>query len=61
MISFKNKPKNWRNGQTIFNFLEWLRKQGYDENQNIRMADPFHISDVELDKLYKKYLNEIVD
>lgn len=49
-------PPNWRKGQTIFNFLQWLVEKGYSGNQNMRMADPFHIPDKELDKLYDKYL-----
>lgn len=53
-----NKPKSWREGQTIFNFLEWLRVKGHDTNQQERMADPFHISDEELEKLYESFLKE---
>lgn len=56
-----NKPKDWRDGQTIFNFLEWLCYQkGYSENQNIRMADPFHIYDEDFDELYKEFLSELI-
>ena len=43
-------PKNWRRGQTIFNFLEWLTTQGYPTEQSSRMADIFHIQDETLDK-----------
>lgn len=53
------KPKSFREGQTIFNFLEWLQVKGYDTNQQARMADPFHIPDDELDKLYEEYLKEV--
>jgi len=52
------KPKTWRQGQTIFNFLEWLSGT-YPTTQSIRMADPFHIQDEELDKLYEQYMNEV--
>lgn len=52
-----NKPKNWRTGQTIFNFFEWLRTdKGFDVNQSYRMADTFHIGDDEFDKLYEEFL-----
>ena len=54
------KPKELREGQTVFVFLEWLSKMGYDTEQSHRMADPFHISDKELKKLYKKFLQDIV-
>lgn len=51
------KPKDWRTGQTIFNFLEWLKNEkGVSGNQNSRLADTFYISDKELDKHYKEYL-----
>ena len=48
-------PKNWRRGQTIFNFLEWVATQGYPTEQSSRMADIFHIQDETLDKLEKEY------
>lgn len=51
------KPKNWRIGQTIFNFLEWLRvNKKIDSNQSSRMADPFHISD----EIFNKYYDEFI-
>lgn len=50
---------DWRIGQTMFNFLEWLRtNKNFDTSQSVRMADPFYIEDKELTKLYKEYLNE---
>ena len=55
---FIDKPKTWRTGQTVFNFLEWLTTQGYATNQSNRMADPFYIPDDEWDKLYKQFLKE---
>lgn len=52
-------PPNWRKGQTIFNFLEWLYKEkGYDNEQSTRMADPFHLNDKDLDKLYEEFLTK---
>jgi len=53
------KPRGWRNGQTIFNFLEWLAvNKGLDGNQNSRMADPFFISDEKWDTYMEEFLNE---
>jgi len=50
-------PKGWRKGQTIFNFLEWLKaKKRFSGNQNARMADPFHIYDEEFEELFKEFL-----
>lgn len=52
-------PPNWRQGQTIFNFLEWLHThKGYSGNQNARMADPFHIPDEKWEELEKEFLAE---
>ncbi len=53
------RPRGWREGQTIFNFLEWLNvKKGIHTNQNSRMADPFHVSDEDWDKFYEEFLKE---
>jgi hypothetical protein len=53
------RPKNWRKGQTIFNFFEWLHTNKHlATNQNKRMADPFHITDEVWDKLYDEFLKE---
>lgn len=52
-------PSNWRIGQTIFNFLEWLKdKKGINGSQNIRLADPFHLSDENIEKYYEEFLRE---
>ena len=52
-------PDGWRKGQTIFNFLEWLRvEKGVGGNQNERLADPFHLSDKEWDKYWKEFIRE---
>lgn len=54
-----NTPTNWRKGQTIFNFLEWLQAvKRYAANQSYRMADTFHIPDEEFDKLWSEYCKE---
>ena len=51
-----NKPKDWRKGQFIFNFLEWLRiNKGFAGIQSSRMADPFNIDDKQFDEYYKEY------
>jgi hypothetical protein len=52
------KPKGWRSGQTIFNFLEWLKEKGVPTNQNSRMADPFHLLDKEWDEYYKEFISK---
>lgn len=55
----KKKPKDWRMGQTIFNFLEWLSvKKGVPKNQVGRMCDPFHISDEQMAAYYDEFLKE---
>jgi len=53
------KPKELREGQTMFVFLEWLKKKGYTSDQSGRMADPFGIPDEALDVLYKEFLEDI--
>lgn len=51
-------PTGWREGQTIFNFLEWLKDmKGVLPNQNARMADPFHLSDKEWNAYYSEFLS----
>lgn len=52
-------PKSWRKGQTIFNFLEWLKlEKGVNANQNARLADSFHLSDEDFDKYYEEFINK---
>ena len=53
-------PEDWRKGQTIFNFLEWLRKQGVPTNQNARLCDTFHLADEAFDKYYKQWAKEYI-
>ena len=51
-----NKPKDWRKGQLIFNFLEWLKvNKGFRSAQSSRMADPFNIDDEQFNEYYKEY------
>ncbi len=54
---YMERPKNWRKGQTMFNFLEWLKSKGIQGNQNQRMADPFHLSDKEWDEYWEEFNN----
>lgn len=52
--------KNWREGQTWFNFLEWLvQEKGMNNNQIERCADPFFIEDDEMDGLWEEYLSKL--
>lgn len=53
-------PKDFRIGQTIFGFLEFLAQKGYPTNQSYRLADTFHIDDEELAKLYNEFINELL-
>lgn len=56
-------PKGWRQGQWMFNFLEWIARQDKRTlNQSgERCADTFYMSDKEFKgwvKQYTKYLQE---
>lgn len=48
----------WRKGQSLFNFLEWLREEKGipSETPYGRIADPFHLSNEQWDA----YLAELV-
>lgn len=48
-------PKYLRKGQEIFNFLEFCQSKGISGNQNVRLADTFHLEDEEFDKLWEEY------
>lgn len=57
-------PPHWRKGQTIFNFLWWLKDQkGYTPEMGAtgRMADPFHIDDEKLDELFEEFLEQNIN
>lgn len=41
-------PKNWRKGQTLFNFIHWV-KENYK-------TDIFYMYDHEVDELYDKFI-----
>ena len=65
-----SRPTGWRKGQTIFNFLRWLKlekkfpgetclsgdKGDLVECSNTRMADPYHVEDERFDDLYQEFL-----
>ena len=54
-----DRPAGWRKGQTIFNFLQWLKTdKDMSGNQNGRMADPFFISDELWDKYWKEFMGD---
>ena len=48
-------PKGWRKGQTMFNFLEFVREKGVPTNQNGRLADTFHVPDEDMEKYLKEF------
>lgn len=53
-------PPGWRLGQTLFNFLEWLAKNGGHIGQaGERCADPFNTSDTELMAKFEQFLKEV--
>lgn len=57
IYNIESKPDEWRIGQTIFNFLEWLHEEKeMPINQNFRMADPFHISDADFEQYFEDFL-----
>jgi len=55
-----DRPRGWRKGQMLFNFMQWLAtNKGMSNNQSYRMADTFHISDKDFDKFWDEYLTEL--
>lgn len=58
-MSMKQKPKDWRKGQMIFNFLEYCLNHGVPSNQNSRLADTFHLPDKDYDKLWSDFCKKI--
>ena len=52
-------PENWRRGQFMFNFLEFLRAKGVPTNQSYRLADTFHLSDEDWDKYLEEFFNQL--
>ncbi len=53
------RPKNWRTGQTIFNFLAWVKKEDKYQTaaeESHAMIDPYYIPDETWDELYAEYM-----
>ena len=44
------RPKGWRKGQTIYNFLTWLTEDKYERY--------YYVSDEQWDKWYEEFLRE---
>ena len=56
---FEIRPKGWRKGQTLFNFLEWLHQnKGLPLSPFNRMADTFNIPNDDLEKLFRDFTRE---
>ena len=55
------RPKGWRKGQTIFNFLEWCGHFAHlPLNQaGPRCGDPFYVSDERFDRLWAMYTADL--
>jgi hypothetical protein len=56
-------PSGLRKGQTIFNFLSWLKGtkpeltiNSHSDSHALRMANPFYIEDEKLDILFEEFL-----
>lgn len=47
-----------RQGQYIFNLLEFMKSKGVSGNQNDRLADIFHLSDSAFEKLKAEFDNQ---
>ncbi len=57
VLTDKPSKLHQRQGQALFNFLEWLQgAKNFRPNQNHRMADPFFIDDEEFDKLWEEWI-----
>jgi hypothetical protein len=59
-------PGDFRKGQTISNFLGWIKKTqptlnivSHSDEHGARLADPFYISDSDLDMLFAQFVNMV--
>lgn len=53
-------PAGWRIGQTLFNFLAWVKEtHGYNGLEDSRMADPFHIPYELIVSYYQEFLTTL--
>lgn len=60
MVAFEKIPEDWRKGQAVFNYLQWLRQNGHGESsEGRRIADPFHIPDNVWDEKYEEFLKYV--
>lgn len=61
MKSFTIKiPKDLRLGQTLFDFLSWMRiYEDIAQDEESRMADPYYLTDDRMIELWHKYLQFI--
>ena len=59
-LAIMGAPLSWRDGQTLFNFLWWLKEEkGVLGDASNRLADTFHLSNEELNIFYKEFINNI--
>lgn len=49
----------WRVGQTIFNFLQWLDTTNKIPARGGRMADPFYLDDAQFHQLWEQFVAEM--
>ena len=53
-------PKDFRLGQTLFEFLSWMRTyEDIAQEEDSRMADPYYLTDDRMIELWHKYLQFI--
>lgn len=62
MFNWKDlpRPRGWRTGQTIFNFLAWCLEKG-EVPQDLaggRQGDAFNLPDEKWEKLWQVFLDE---
>lgn len=51
------KPEHWRDGQTIVNFMVWMKDT--KKFHTIEVADIFQMEDKDYKKFYNEYINTI--
>ncbi len=58
----RNRPSGWTHAKTIFLFLAWLsKKKGVPGGENYRMADPFSLTDTQLQSYFDEFFNTMVN
>lgn len=54
---FKDKPfQDWREGQTLYNFLAWMTDKGYIVGNLSGIGDPFYVTDEKMAEYYTEFL-----